>query len=61
MKSKTTLFFLGLLTVILGVLPLIKTYLPILTQIPQTGIIYPVAIIIIGLIGIVSSFSSRTY
>jgi len=49
------------LTVILGVLPLIKTYLPILTQIPQTGIIYPVAIIIIGLIGIVSSFSSRTY
>jgi len=57
MRPKTILFIISLVVLIIGILPLIKQLIP--PVIPTEGIIYSAALIIVGLIGLVSSMTNR--
>jgi hypothetical protein len=63
MKSKTTLFLIGLVTLILGILPLLK-FIPqinnIISTLPPAGsTAYQILIALVGFIAIVLSLQKK--
>jgi len=61
MKTKTALKIIGGLTLIAGALPLLKAYVPQLAVIPTDGMVIPIAVIVLGLLGLYWGFNKSTY
>jgi len=50
--KKWVLLLVGILVLAMGVIPLLKPYVPQLAVIPTEGVVYQIALIVLGIIAI---------
>jgi hypothetical protein len=61
LKTKTALKIIGGLTLVAGVLPLLKPYVGQLAVIPTDGVVLPIEVVVLGLLGLYWGFNKSTY